>query len=118
MKPRITNQSYFVKRLKDSGYVVDRYFDTYSEMDPRLWTVVIDPCGASVFCTLYMNRYSQGDYHFEFYDGGQYFGNRKIKTESVEVLVEYLNNCGCIKKHDSYNKEGWKGLQDGEEEKV
>ena len=43
MANKITTQSYFIKRLKDSGYLVYRLFDEYSESDPRNWTVMIDP---------------------------------------------------------------------------
>ena len=47
MANKITTLSYFVKRLKDSGYVVYKMFDEYSEADPRNWTVLIDPGNAS-----------------------------------------------------------------------
>jgi len=39
MANKITTQSYFIKRLKDSGYVVYKIFDQYGEADPRSWTV-------------------------------------------------------------------------------
>ena len=51
MANKITTQSYFIKRLKDSGYVVYKIFDEYSEADPRNWTVMIDPGNASVLCS-------------------------------------------------------------------
>ena len=35
MANKITTQCYFIKRLKDSGYLVYRLFDEYSESDPR-----------------------------------------------------------------------------------
>ena len=55
MSNKITTLGYFVKRLRDSGYVVNKLYTDFSEMDSRRWTVVIDPDNASVFCTCYEN---------------------------------------------------------------
>ena len=66
MANKITTQSYFIKRLKDSGYLVYRLFDEFSESDPRNWTVMIDPGQASIFCTCYVNH---GDMFGETYSG-------------------------------------------------
>ena len=98
MSNKPTTLGYFLKRMKDSGYRVDKLFVDYSENDPRVWTVVIDAGNASVFCTCFVNRNGLGDNYFEFYDGGQFLPNYKIKTESIEVLLEHLN------KHNIYNK--------------
>ena len=73
MANKITTQSYFIKRLKDSGYMVYKLFDEYAESDPRSWTVMIDPGHASVLCTCYVNDEAMfGDTYFELNDGGQY----------------------------------------------
>lgn len=101
-----TSLSYFIKRLHDSGYVVEKVFIDYAKNDPRLWTVIIDPGCASVFCTCYMNRSAIGDNYLEFYDGGQYLPNYKIKTQSVEVLLEHLNKYGIINKRKEYMERG------------
>jgi hypothetical protein len=102
---KITNQSYFIKRLKDSGYSVWRAFDEYSEADTRCWTVIIDPKVASILCTHYVNAGLFGDEtYFELYDGGQYIPNGiKIKTDSIEILINYLVEWGINNKHESYN---------------
>lgn len=101
---KLTTQSYFIKRLKDSGYVVYKLFDEYSDVDPRKWTIIIDPKGASLFCTCYENYDELDKSFFEFHDGGQFVPYKlKITTDSLEVVLEYLNNFNIINKHVSYN---------------
>lgn len=91
MSNKITTQSYFIKRLKDSGYHVWKIYEAYSEGDPRAWTIVIDPGGASIFCTCYINSGEFGVTAFELYDGGQFTPEKlKICTESIEVIIAYL----------------------------
>jgi hypothetical protein len=105
MPNKITTQSYFIKRLKDSGYVVYKIFDAYSEADPRNWTVMIDPGNASVFCTCYTNFGAFEETFFEFYDGGQYFPEKfKLKTDSIEVIITYLVKHGINNKSETYAK--------------
>jgi hypothetical protein len=106
MANKPTSLSFFSKRLLDSGYTIREIFTTYADTDPRIWTIMIDPGGASVFCTCYINRQGIGDNYFEFYDGGQYLPNYKIKTLSVEVLLEQLNKYGIINKRKKYNEAG------------
>jgi len=36
---KITTVSYFIKRLRDSGYVTDKLYTDYSNSDARSWTV-------------------------------------------------------------------------------
>lgn len=105
MSNKITTQSYFIKRLKDSGYIVYKIFDGYSEADPRSWTVMIDPGYASIFCTCYVNHEGMfGDTFFEFYDGGQYIPEKfKLKTDSIEVIISYLFKYGINNKSDNYS---------------
>jgi hypothetical protein len=106
MANKITTQSYFIKRLKDSGYVVYKIFDEYSEADPRNWTVLIDPGCASIFCTCYVNHPQMfGDTFFEFYDGGQFLPEKfKLKTDSIEVIVSWLVKYGINNKSILYTQ--------------
>jgi hypothetical protein len=106
MANKITTQSYFIKRLKDSGYVVYKIFDEYGEADPRNWTVMIDPGYASIFCTCYVNHKDFfGETFFEIYDGGQYFPEKfKLKTDSIEVIISYLVKFGINNKSQTYIK--------------
>ena len=105
MANKITTQSYFIKRLKDSGYIVYKIFDQYSEVDPRSWTVMIDPGNASIFCTCYTNHEGlfEGSF-FELYDGGQFIPEKfKLKTDSIEVIISYLVKYGINNKSELYN---------------
>jgi hypothetical protein len=97
MANKLTTLGYTLKRLRDSGYVADKIFADYGEVDPRSWTVVIDPGVASVFCTCYINDPYIKESFFELYDGNQYIpGRLKIKTSSFEVLVEQLVKYGIL----------------------
>lgn len=97
----IRTQGYLIKRLKDSGYETWKMFDAYSDMDPRKFTLLIDPYNSAVFCTCYENLVETGDYWFELHDGGQYIPFRcRIKTDSYEVLISYLNKYGVINKRN------------------
>ena len=105
---KISTQGYFIKRLKDSGYVVYRIFDNYSEVDPRKWTILIDPSVSSVFCTCYDKLYHfSNNPIFEFYDGGQFINDKvKLSTDSFEVILDFLNNNNIINKHPNYIENG------------
>jgi hypothetical protein len=91
----IKTPSYFIKRLKDSGFIVWKMFDDYGIHDPRCWSVLVDPKGASLWITCYVNKEFMGDMMFELNDGGQKFAkNLSIKTESLEVIITHLINAG------------------------
>ena len=66
-KNKITTCSYFIKRLRDSGYVVDKLFGEYSFSDPRSWSVIVDPTVASVIITWYNNHNDLGEEYFEMH---------------------------------------------------
>ena len=94
-KNSLKTPSYFIKRLKDSGFIVWKIFSEYGEHDPRCWTILVDPSGASVFITCYENKDFFGDVLFEINDGGKKFvKNFSIKTESLEVIVTHLLSAG------------------------
>lgn len=102
-KNKITTVSYFIKRLRDSGYVADKVFTDYADQDPRCWTVVIDPKNTSVFITCFNNRNFLGEEYFEITDGNQYIPeNFKLKTSSIEVIIEYLVKFGINNKSNTY----------------
>lgn len=104
MSNKITTQGYFIKRLRDSGYVVWKLFDSYGEQDPRAWTVMIDPMGASVICTCYTSwKAEYGTTAFELYDGGQFIPEKlKLATESIEVIISYLVKFNINNKSPTY----------------
>lgn len=91
MANKITTLGYTLKRFRDCGYTANKLFAEYSEVDPRAWTIMINPGGASVFCTCYINDPYIGETFFELYDGNQFIpGRLRIKTSSFEILIEQL----------------------------
>ena len=103
MANKLTTLGYVLKRLRDSGYYVHKLFTDYSSADPRAWTIIIDPGVASVFCTCYVEDPVLEETYIELYDCGQFIpGRLKLKTDSFEVLVEYLVKCGIHNKAESY----------------
>jgi len=102
-KTKITTISYFLKRLRDSGYVADKLYTNYSISDSRSWTVVIDPDCTNIMVTCFNNKNFLNEEFFEMYDGGQYItDNFKIKTSSIEVIIEYLVRFNINNKAETY----------------
>jgi hypothetical protein len=100
---KITTISYFIKRLRDSGYVADKVYNEYGKQDPRCWTVVVDPNVASVMITYFNNHNYLGEEYFSISDGGQFFPeNFKLQTSSIEVVIEYLVKFGINNKARTY----------------
>ena len=91
VKNKIKTAGYFIKRLKDNGFVVFKMFNAYSHVDPRRWTVLVNPGSESVYITCYTNKEEKGEVLFEFDDGGNRF-NRGffLKTDSIEVVITQL----------------------------
>ena len=103
-KNKLKTAGYFIKRLKDNGFITLRIFDKYGEADPRRWTVLVDPTGASVFITCFENTPFKEEYLFNFDDGNRNFrGNFSLRTDSIEVVVQRLlsNNVGQ-KEHSKF----------------
>lgn len=109
-KNKLKTAGYFIKRLKDAGYVTLRMFDKYGENDSRKWTVLVDPSGASVYITCFENRPFKNEYLFSFEDGNQRFSRGYVlKTSSIEVVVQRLVDHKVLQVEDSkflnkYNK--------------
>ena len=94
-KNKLSTPGYFIKRLKDSKFTTFKVFNNYSDIDPRKWTILIDPGGASVFVTCFENKFQNKEILFEFNDGGQLFPkNFSLKTESIEIVVTTLLTAG------------------------
>ena len=102
-KNKLKTSGYFIKRLKDSGFITLRIFQKYGISDPRKWTILVDPGVTSVFITCYQNKEKLNEIMFEIDDGGVRFPrNYFIKTHSIEVIVEYLIEKG-ISQNDTTN---------------
>jgi len=90
-KNKIKTPSYFIKRLRDNGFVVIKLFSVYSKQDPRRWTVMINPSFDSVLVTCYTNKDNIDEVLFEFNDGDRRIQrNFSIKTDSIEVIISFL----------------------------
>ena len=89
MKNKVTTCGYFIKRLRDNGYTVNRIFNEYSTQDRRKWTVMIEPRIASLYITCYVNKDWNADQMFELNDGVK-FKNLQLKTDSMEVILAKL----------------------------
>lgn len=98
-KNKIKTPGYFVKRLRDNGFIVLKMFNDYGIHDPRRWTVLVDPGGSSVFITCFTNKEFNGEIMFELNDGGVLFNkNYNIQTDSIEVIIKYLIQRGISNK--------------------
>jgi len=91
IKNKISTMGYFMKRLRDCGFITIRVFNKYSYQDPRKWTVMVDPGNRSVLITCYENKEFKGDVVFEINDGGNQFPkNYNLKTNSMEIIITNL----------------------------
>ena len=94
-KNNIYTPSYFMKRMKDSGYGIWKIFDKYGPHDSRYWTMMIDPGGFSVWITCYFNKEELNDVYFELDDGGIRIPKKLlIKTKSIETIISNLISFG------------------------
>ena len=101
-KNKLKTAGYFIKRLKDAGYVTLRMFDKYGENDSRKWTVLVDPSGSSVYITCFEDRPFKDEYLFSFEDGNQRFSRGYVlKTSSIEVVVQRLVDHDVARVEDS-----------------
>jgi hypothetical protein len=101
-KNKLKTAGYFIKRLKDAGYVVLRIFDKYSDKDPRKWTILVDPKGASIYITCFEDRPFRGEYLFSFEDGKQRFSRGYVlKTSSIDVVIDRLNDRNVLQVDDN-----------------
>ena len=101
-KNKLKTAGYFIKRLKDAGYVTLRMFDKYDEDDPRKWTILVDPSGASVYITCFEDRPFKNEYLFSFEDGNRRFSRGYVlKTSSIEVVVQRLVDHDVLRIEDS-----------------
>ncbi len=102
-KNKVTTVGYFIKRLRDSGYVTNKLFTDYATADARSWTVIVDPKQSSVLITCYNNHSYLGEEYFEMHDGGQFVPeNFKLKTSSIETIIEYLVKFNINNKSKTY----------------
>jgi hypothetical protein len=98
---KLSTPSYFIKRLKDNKFSTFKVFGNYSDLDPRKWTILIDPGVSSIFVTCFENKNQNKEVLFEFNDGGRLFPkNFSLKTESIEIVVTTLLGAGVQQRED------------------
>lgn len=104
----ISTQGYFIKRLRDCGFIVIKLYHNYSKSDPRKWSILLNPGRESLVITCYINKDTFGDITFEFNDGGLKIPkNFSLMTDSMEIVVTFILKHGIDNKADSndpYNK--------------
>jgi hypothetical protein len=102
---KLKTPGYFIKRLRDNGFIVIRLFSVYAKRDPRRWTVIVNPSESSVLITCYANKTEFGEILFELNDGGcKIPKNYNIKTDSIEVIIDYLITRGVSNNIDYHGK--------------
>jgi len=90
-KNKLKTAGYFIKRLRDNGFVVLKIFAFYAKPDPRRWTILVNPGESSLFITCYENKDQYNEFIFELNDGGKFIPkNYHLKTDSIEVIIEYM----------------------------
>lgn len=100
-KNKLRTPSYFIKRLRDNGFIVLKVFSIYNKADPRQWTVIVNPSETSVYITCYANKNNLNEILFEIDDGGRKIPkNFFIKTDSIEVIIDYLIRHGVSNNTD------------------
>lgn len=100
---KLKTPSYFIKRLRDNGFIAIKLFAVYAKSDPRRWTVMVNPSERSVMITCYNNKNNIGDVVFELNDGGFNIPkNVLLSTNSIEVIIDYLIRHG-VSNNGSYH---------------
>jgi len=127
-KNKLKTPGYFIKRLRDNGFIVIRLFSVYAKSDPRRWTIMVNPSESSVMITCYSNKTEFDETLFEFNDGGHRIPkNYSIKTDSIEVVIDYLithgvSNNGEYRGRNRYmskpTNNSYEGRQDTQEETI
>ena len=95
-KNKISTFSYFLKRLRDSGFIAIKLFRDYGQQDPRKWSVMVDPSGRSLIITCYQNKefdaFILGFCAYGIFDftNMAIFKNYNLKTSSMEIIITTL----------------------------
>lgn len=91
----LATPGYFLKRMRDAGFIAIRLFQDYSPEDPRKWTVMINPSKESIMITCLNLISDQGNEStkFSLHDGGiKWPTNFIVSTSSINVIIQELLN--------------------------
>lgn len=89
----LSTPGYFIKRVRDAGFIVIRLFQDYAPEDTRKWTVMVNPSKESVMITCLNVTNEQGNEStkFSLHDGGIKFPPHFIvSTSSINVIIQEL----------------------------
>jgi hypothetical protein len=89
-KNKLYTKSYLTKRLIESKLNVAKLIDKYSDNDIRQWTIIIDPGIKANRANILLTCFKESPDNFWFVANSQRGIGSKIKTLSVDVLVEIL----------------------------
>lgn len=102
IKNKISTLGYFLKRLRDCGFIAIKIYNKYAFQDSRKWSVMVDPGNRSVLITCYENKEFKGDVVYEINDGGNLFPkNYNLKTNSMEIIITTLLEKGVSQKSEN-----------------
>lgn len=91
---RISTPGYFLKRLRDAGFITIRVFCDYAPEDTRKWTLMVSPGKDSVMITCLeqaIENSTQSLTTFKIDDGGlKWPANYYLRTNSVNVVIREL----------------------------
>ena len=108
MANSLSTPGYFLKRLRDAGYIAIRLFQDYAPEDTRKWTIMVSPSKDSVMITcLNIFDNDRESTSFLIYDGGiKWPQNFVIKTSSINVIIQELQDheVGKAEENERYFK--------------
>ncbi len=84
---KLFTKSYFIKRLIEKKFYIQKIVDKYKHGDYRYWTVLVNPERDNIFITCLKT----GDKcKFRFYGSNDV--NIIVETESMDVIITTLMN--------------------------
>ena len=109
-KNKSFSQQEIIHSIQDFRMNLSKFFHRtpeYSNVDSRVWTILVDGGNTSVYLTLFQNSKDRDELHDDFgsdyieiNDGNQFVKpfRKKIITLSFEIIAEELNNLGILGK--------------------
>ena len=91
-KNNLYTKSYFIKRLIDFGYFVQRVVEKYPENDSRYWTVYVRDINNNTVLITCVKKLDSGPEDFYFRINGMNDTNIKLETLSMNIVAETIEN--------------------------
>lgn len=86
-KNKLYTKSYFIKRLVDKKFYVEKIIDQYPKYDKRYWTILVNPSRDNFLITCIRNGNKTQFRIFAKNDT-----SILVETESMEVIIATLLN--------------------------